>query len=252
MKSLYVLHGANDFAKLPLSVMEDFVKRLPKDNVVVFCYEEELASSNLWKYYNDSITYFPTVDEKIAIQFIDSELSLNEASKNKMVTNCERNYNNILLEADKIKNYAQAMNISEQEAFDNLDSSEQLLYKFPEFHSDQMMNDVLTRNFKNLASWYYLVKNTFWEDFWITLENIMNNYLIAYFIKRDGRYNGSTNAYNLGLNWGRIKIVRELNIPYDTDYLLEAAFRIAKLDEDVKSGRIAHDEVFDYFLCLIY
>ena len=168
-----------------------------------------------------------------------------------MAGNCLKNYNNILLEADKIRNYAQAQNISEQAAYDDLYNKNQLLYEYEEFHSYNLMNDLLKGNINSLSYWYNLVKANFQEEFWIALESIMDDYIIAYLIVQNGRFNGGNKAYDMGLPWFRIKMIRDFAIPYSAEYLLDTAYKISKLDTDIKTGKIEKEKLFDYFMCVI-
>ena len=249
-KRLLVAHGEVEFAKQKAFQIQSFISKLNLDSFIL-CFEQELPSTTLWKEFNDYITYFPVVDDKISLQFVDSELSLNQKSKEELAGNCLKNYNNILLEADKIRNYAQAKGLSEQTAYDDLYNKHQLLYEYEEFHSYNLMNDLLKGNISKLGYWYNLVNANFQEEFWIALESIMDDYLIAYLIVQNGRYNGGNKAYDMGLPWFRIKMIRDFAIPYDANYLLEAAFKVSKLDNDIKTGKLEKEKLFDYFICNI-
>lgn len=249
-KRLCIAHGEVEFARQKAFNIQTFISKLNYDTFIL-CYEQELPNSTLWKEFNDYITYFPVVDDKISLQFVDSELSLNQKSKEELAGNCLKNYNNILLEADKIRNYAQAQNISEQAAYDDLYNKGQLLYEYEEFHSYNLMNDLLKGNINSLSYWYNLVKANFQEEFWIALESIMDDYLIAYLVVQNGRYNGGNKAYDMGLPWFRIKMIRDFAIPYSAEYLLDTAYKISKLDADIKTGKIEKEKLFDYFMCCI-
>ena len=113
------------------------------------------------------------------------------------------------------------------------------------------MNDLLKGNINSLSYWYNLVKANFQEEFWIALESIMDDYLIAYLVVQNGRYNGGNKAYDMGLPWFRIKMIRDFAIPYSAEYLLDTAYKISKLDADIKTGKIEKEKLFDYFMCCI-
>ena len=69
------------------------------------------------------------------------------------------------------------------------------------------------------------------DKFWIMLNSIFTDYLIAYCIQSEGnKYKGSSKAYNLGLPWGRTKEIRDFVMPYDSEYLFETAMKVADLD----------------------
>lgn len=249
-KVLYVAPNDIDFAKLKVKNINNLITNLTND-CIILDYEEELPTTTLFKEFSDNITYFPEVENNIAYQFVDSELKLNMESKEELARNCCNNYSKILLESDKIRCYASEKGISHQAAYDDLYAQNQLLYEYPEFHSYELMNDVLKGNFQMLSFWYNLVKANFLEQFWIALESIFNDYIIAYFIVKYGKYRGSTLAYEYKFNWGRIKIVRDFIIPYKAEDLLYLANQVAKLDKLVKNGKINKEDLFDYFLCII-
>lgn len=200
-KYLYIAHGDIEFAKSKKGFIETFINKMGRDSIILV-YEEGLENSTLFKEFGDYITYFPCVENNIAYQFVDSEISLSADSKKELARNCKNNYNNILLEADKIRNYAESKHISQQVAYDDLASKGQLLYEYPTFHSDQLMDDLLKGNFASLDYWYKLIKNNFLDEFWITLENIFNNYLIAYLVKKYGKYQGGNLAYDYRITLG--------------------------------------------------
>lgn len=249
-KELYVVHGDIDFAKKKKDVLQEFIRKL-KLETVIMCFEEEQPNTTLFKEFSDYITYFPVVEEHIALQFVDSEINLDQDSKEYLASNCNNNYNNIRMEANKIKNYAESKGISHQLAFDELNIQQQLLYNPPEFHSDSMMNDVLKGNYKGLAYWYQLAYTTFLEEFWITTESMMEDLIIAYLLVKDGRLNGSNKAWDLKLRWNRVKTIRDFVIPYKPEELLYMIYQVAELDMKVKLGKIEKEKVLDYFMCLV-
>ena len=250
IKNLYIAHGDVEFAKAKKLIIEDFLRKL-KDDTVILCFDEELPTSTLFKEFDEYITLFPCVQDKIAEQFIDMEVSLTEKSKEEMCFNCGNNYGNILLEADKIRNYAQAKGISQQEAYNVLEMHNQLLVKYETFHSYQLMDDILKGNKVNFAAWYEIIKHNFLEEFWIAMESIMNDFQIAYLIKKFGRIDGSNRAYGYGLNWGRVKAIRDYVIAYEENDLIEKAYEVSKLDAKIKFGVIEKEKLLDYFFCLI-
>lgn len=226
--------------------LQDFI-----GNTAIFVYEQPLLESNLFNEYSDCVTYFPVVSDNIALEFIDSEVKLSLSSKEELAANCQNNYNNILLETDKIRQYALGKHISEQSAYDELNMSGQLLYAPEKYKSNEFMNDVLRGNYNTMGYWFKLINTYYKDEFWMSLGFIFNDYLIAYLIVKYGRYNGSNKAYDFGLPWNRTKEIRELIIPYEPEYLLQSAYKVSKLDSDIKKGNIAIEDLFDHFMCTI-
>ena len=247
---LYVVYGDEDFIKQSNININRIIGLLKRD-CLILTFDKEYPSSNLFKNFSKYITYFPIVEDNIALEFVDSELSLSLSSKTELAKNCKNDYSKICIESDKIRNYAQGKHITEQLAFDELTTQDQLLYEYPEYNPDDLMNDILQGKFKDLSYWYKILKELHPDQFWITLSSIFNNYIIAYLIVRYGKYDGSRVAYDCGLPWYRIKQIRELDIKYNADYLLDTAIGVAELDNKVKIGSISVEDLFEYFLTMV-
>lgn len=245
--TLYVVHGDIQFPKQNKSQIQTFINRLD-DCTVILDLEEPIPNSTLFKEFSQYITYFPNVQKNVALEFIDSELKLSQESKEEMAYNCNNNYNNILLEADKIKNYANIKQLSEQNSYDALESMGQLLYEYPEFDCNMFMNYILSNNYSNIDLWIKLIKEKYIDKFYISLTSMFNDFLIAYLIKKYGKWDGSSRAYNYGLAWGRAKVIRDIFLIQDASYYLDCAYRISEIDVKIKSGKLLREDVIDEFL----
>ena len=250
IKRLIVVYNDTNFAKSSHRVIETFIRRL-QDYCVILVYEQELPNTTLFKEFSHYITYFPVVQDNIAIEFVESELNLLPNNKEVMIKDCSNNYNNILLESNKIKNYAQAKGMTQQNSYEILETSGQLLMEYDEFNSSLFMNDILTGAFENLTYWIGVIKSKYTDKFYFSLTSMFFDYLIAYLIQRYGKWDGSSRAYNYGLSWGRAKTIREFNIPYTADNLLDTAYRVSEIDIKVKSGELLREDVIDYFITLV-
>ena len=244
--NLYIIYGDEEFANLKEDVIGGFIKNLV-DHTCIMVYEEPLLSSTLFKHFPEYITNFPIVESKIAEEFVSAELPLSKTATQDMAFNCGNNYNNILLEADKIKNYAQTTGLSLQNAYESLDSKSQLLEQYEQFNSNEFMRDVLTGSYKDMEYWSVIVAQDP-DKFYYSLTFMFNDFIIAGIIKYYGRYDGSSLAYKYNFNWGRVLEIRDLTINLTAEYLFESAKRVAKVDSLVKSGKLLRQDVFDYFI----
>jgi len=118
--TLYIVYNDIEFAKDTTQHIDNFFTKIGKDKIVIFDYEELPENTTLFKEYQDLITNFPNVKDNIALEFVDSEVTLNQSSKEELAFNCNNNYNSILLETDKIKSYKLASSLSEQKSFEEL------------------------------------------------------------------------------------------------------------------------------------
>ena len=219
-------------------------------DTVILVYEEELPNTTLFKQFEDSITHFPTVSDNIAQEFIDSEINISLSSKQELAFNCNNNYNSILLECDKIKNYAQGRGVSEQNSYESLKNKNQLLVQQPMFESSDFMNCVLTHNYLALETQIKIAMEDT-ERFCYSLPFMFNDFLIAGLLKKYGRIDGGSRAYGYGLNWGRAKVLRDMEIVDTADYLFESAYQVSLMDYKLKTGGLTRDSAVDYFICTI-
>ena len=248
-KSLVVIYDDENFANQPSAEIKKFIDNL-RDYTCIFEYETALEKSNLFKDFSDYITYFPVVQDNVAQEFVDSELKLADNDERILAYNCNNNYNNILLESDKIKEYASAKSVSEQNAFEVLSIKNQLIERVDTFNVSDFMNDILLNKTQNFAYWYVVVKNDT-DKFFGSLISMFNDFLIAGLIKKYGKFDGSSAAYKCRLSWNRAKILREFYIPYDYKYLFYCAYKIACIDTEVKKGHIEKDKLIDYFFSTV-
>ena len=244
---LALVYNDMDFAKKNKQYITTFIQRL-RDYTLILVYEEALPTSTLFKEFSEYITYFPTVQTNIAKEFVDSEISLLNEEKEDLVYDCKNNYNNILLESDKIRNYAQSLNMSVENAFVSLTQKRQLLRELEPFNCNIFMNNILTGNYTQLAYWINIVKKQDIDKFYMSLGSIFSDYLIAYLIKKYGKWDGSNRAYQYKLPWGRAKVIRELDTP---DILLDNAYRVADMDFKVKTGQLSRENCIDYFISIV-
>lgn len=249
-KNLYVVLNDMNFSTWNKNKIQTFIDRL-QDDILIVCYEQELPNTDLFKEFGPYITYFPRVKTNIATQFIDSEVNLSLTSKEDLAYNCECDYGTILLECDKIKNYAQDKNVSHQEAYESLMLQNQLIIKIPEYDVESFMNDILCKDLDSISYWYSCIVPKYTQEFWMSLSYIFTNLLIAYLVKHYGKYDGSSKAYSFLLPWNRTKTIRELNIAYTSQQLLDMAYKVCEIDSMVKQGKLQIDDVFNYFICYI-
>lgn len=253
VKKLIIVYNDLDFMNQADTTIQAFINNLIDDNICIFIYDTaDFTKSILFKSFNQYITEFQAVQDNIAVEFVDSELNLLDAEKEKLAFNCNNLYNNILLEADKIKVYANALKLSHQSAYEALDLQNQLLVRQEDFSEQQFMDAILTGQYTKLAYWYYVVKNNTDEGvFFRYLGMMFNDFIIAGLIAQHGKYDGGQRAYNYKLSWGRIKILREMEFSFDPEYYYGGACEIAKLDVLVKQGKVGMKDLIDYFLVMV-
>lgn len=251
LKQLILVFNDEDFAKQPESEVTKLLMKLNGEFTCIFIYDtDNFEKTALFKNFEQYVTNFQSVQDNIAKEFIESELDgLNNTSEEDMAFNCSNLYSNILLEADKIKEYQDYMGISQQSAYDALSVKNQLLSRDKEFSCNSFMDCVLQGDYINMAYWCDILMSSDNPDIFMKYLTFMfNDFLIAGLISANGYYDGSTRAYNYGLPWGRTKEIRDLKLKFDNEYYYTGAYKICEIDKLVKSGKLSRDKILDYFL----
>lgn len=255
IKKLIIINDDMEFAKLKAENINKFIRNIKEDFTCIFIYDDEgFEKSSLYKNASQYITNFQVVESKIAIEFVNSELSLLNKSAEELANNCNNNYSNILLESDKIRNYANAKNISEQSAYEALRDKKQLITKQEDFKYAEFTNNLITGNFHGLIhSCKVLQSNGLEADrFFNCLPYMFNDLLIAGICCKYGKYEGSKIIYNqYNLSWGRTKEIREMEFKYSPEDYFETAYFISDLDIKVRKNEITREDALDYFFSYV-
>ena len=249
-KTLFIIYECKDFCDLSTDKIKHFMRKIG-DDCVIFDFEVAYEKSNLFKDFSDYITYFPLVNEKIGQEFVKSEVIVSQKSTEDIAYNCYNDYNEIVLETDKIKSLANEKQINSQQAYEILLCNKQLNLRVAEYDNDLIVNDLLTYNFKQFSYWEDLLNKSYTQEFWYNLIRTTNDYLIAYYLKQYGKWDGGKKAYEYGLSWSRIKVIRELRLPYDSKTYLYFAYELSEIDYKVKTGVIKPEDVYNYFVYTI-
>jgi len=102
-KKLYVILDDSD-----ILIHEEVWKDIQSNgNVIIFKYNNLDKRNKFYKQFENRIVEFNKLSDEVLTKYIQKELPLNDISCKKLINICNSNYNQILLEIDKIKNYTQ-------------------------------------------------------------------------------------------------------------------------------------------------
>lgn len=253
VKRLALVFNDMDFLNQKPEDVQNFIDRINADYTCIFIYDDtgNLTKTPVFKNFEQYITEFQSVQLNIAKEFIESELDdITETDEEEMAYNCDNLYNNILLEADKIRQYQDSAQISQQGAYEALKLKNQLLHKDKVFSCEEFMNSVLSGQYTNIAQWCEILNNDINQgSIFKYLQSMFDDFQIAGLCAKYGSINGSSRAYQYGLFWGRAKCIRELDLshhPYE--YYFDCAYKISQMDSLVKSGKLEMTKTLNYFL----
>ena len=143
---LYVIIDDIEFTKAELIWNElDYMK---SSNIVIFKYNNMDKRNKFYKHYENKIVEFNKLSDDVLTHYIKKEIALNDSNCKELINMCNSNYNQILLEIDKIKNY--------NNAFDNDDYLFTELDNKGAFHKEisditfEFIDKVLKRKIKSI------------------------------------------------------------------------------------------------------
>lgn len=247
VKKLFVVIDDMDFLELSSDELQQFKNSLDDDNTIIFVYNNDITNEDILNIFADNITKFPAVTADIAMEFVEDIVKISEKQRKDLAYECNNLYGNILYETDKVHTYSQAKDISEEQSYESLKASNQLVDRLMSFEADIFIEDYLTSNRKNYYLWFKIIENDI-DGFCWSLNSMYRDILTASLIKQYGKWDGSTKAYNYGFYWGRIKIIRDLDIKYTTDFLYQKAHELACIDSDIKNGILNKGDILSTFM----
>lgn len=264
-KTLYVVPHDLDFLKATGKEIDELIRKIQAgDNGVIWVYSVDKNKEGqcglpktFLTHFDKFITEFDEVEEDIFKELIEHDINLLPKNVKILCKNCKRNYGMALMEIDKIKNYAEKEQVSNDIAFEDLYNNKMLNIEKDKFDCTYFMNCLLVGDWDGISKCLKCLYDSDFKDSWYHLEEIVQDLKIAYCIKKYGYYEGSSIAYNSRrLFWGRIKEIRDLGgkdkhgrpivaIMWDCETIQRLILNLSRYDSLVKTGAISEKEVIE-------
>ena len=256
IKTAYFVYNDTEFLKQKEKVYERLLK-LCKDKVVILVFEEIPEKGPFRNVLDDYITIFNKVSDDIAVKYVTREYPIKDRLlAEKIAFNCYNSYNNIVEEMNKYKWF------KKQEQYDAEVNQETysdhaidamtyacLFFDRKEKPTPKQFADAfLQRNSTQLIEYLKLLKD---ENILGYLPELYNTIVLSLYLKLYGKYDGGTRAYNAGEYWGRVKEIRNFNISYTKNDLLDIRYLLYQLDLDVRSGKMKAELAWDWLIGVI-
>lgn len=100
----YVIRDDNDFVKNETAWQK--VEQSLEDNMLILELTNVDKRGKFYKYYKDKIVVFEKLSDDVLVKYIQREIELSNKTCKRLIDVCESDYGRILLEIDKIKQYA--------------------------------------------------------------------------------------------------------------------------------------------------
>lgn len=248
IKTAYIVYNDMEFLKQREKVYQRLLK-LVKDKVVILVYDEIPEKGVFNQILEEYITVFNKVTTDIAIKYVmkESKNKINERFAEVVAFNCNNSYNNIVEEMNKFK----WLNEEDQNNIDAMDA-----IRYASIFIDRKViptprefaNAFIKTDISLLSNYIKILKE---QNILGYLPELYNTIVLVLYLKIYGKWDGGSVAYNAGEYWGRIKELRDYNIRYSKDDLLDIRYLVNKLDLDIRSGIIKAEHAWDYLIGVI-
>lgn len=245
-KYTYVVYNDLDFLKQKETTMERLIK-LSKKKSIVLVYDELPEKGAFKKVFEDYITMFNYVTDDIAVKYVNKanhRIGIDMAKE--IAFNCYNSYNSIVEEMNKYNHYIE----NNDDAIDAIRYVSLFIPRKEIPTPKQFATAFITFNVNYVAEYYKILKENECNIL-SYLPELYNTVVICTYFKIYGKYDGSSKAYNAGEYWGRIKELRELNIPYNKGDLLDIRYMIDQLDKDIRSGKMPAQYAWEWLIGVI-
>ncbi|MGM9543531.1 MAG: hypothetical protein ACI3T9_00975 [Romboutsia timonensis] len=244
-KTVYLVYNDEEYLKQKEKVYERLLS-LANNNVVILVYDEIPEKSLFNKFFNDYITVFNRVADDVAIKYVNKECPkiIDRLFAEKIAFNCNNLYGSIIEEVNKYKYLTE----NNDDAIDALTYStiffDKIIIPTPREFADMF----ITLNRNEIAKNFKILKD---QNILGYLPELYNTVSLALYFKLYGKWDGGSIAYNAGEYWGRVKQLREYNIPYTKNDLLDIRYLLNKLDIDIRKGTMPAVFAWDYLIGVI-
>ena len=221
------------------------VKGVQGNNIIILVLTTVDKRSKFYKRFQDSIVEFEHLPDSVLTKYIKKEIPLNDKNCKRLIDICESDYSRILLEVDKIKQYAKGF--SGNYGFDNffqmlVDNG--TIYQPPKDAIFDFVDSVLkgksAKSFELLRNCYGVGESPI-----VLLSVLYNN------VKQVLQVQSCTSkdiAKTTGLSAWQVKCAKEKCGYYSIGDLVYFLKLIRRVEKGIKTGEIEECMAVDYVL----
>lgn len=232
---------------LDKQVYWNILEKLPRDKIIIFIFTNLKKSSLFYKRFEEIIVNFDRLTIDQLSKYCQKEIGVNKNNADILANICQKDYNRLLLECDKISRYSK---------INNLDSNLAFKYCLDNGIVYQDANDVLfplidaiCKNNKNLAFdllFEYKKVDETPLGFLTLLYNNLRQILMV-----QGLGDNVDVANRTGLTGYQVKLAFEKMGRYSIKHLVNSLKIICDIDKAIKNGEIDSERAGELALCMI-
>lgn len=238
---IYVARDDKEF--INSEKLQKSIQKALGNNIFILLLTSVDKRVKFYKQYKDSIVEFESFTSKILTKYIQKEISLSDKCCQTLIDICENDYGRILLEVDKIKQYAKAGNHSNMNGvFAHLVDSG-TIYRPAK---DAIFDFVEAAMCRSLKCWDLLYQSyAVGEANMVLLSVLYNN------IKQTLQVQSCTSkdiSKSTGLTGWQIQCAKKHLNKYSNGELVAGMKLLQKIESGIKTGKIEDDISIQYFL----
>lgn len=216
------------------------------DDYFILIYSSMDRRSKFYKQNQERLCEFEKLSSSILAGYIDKLLpGMTTAEKEQLAQVCECSYSRILLEADKIKHYAQTNGCQNGIALKSL-LSQGVIYQPVGDITFNFTDAILTRNKRDTAK-YLLQAKAIGESEILTLSVLYNGFKQILMVQGLGK-DQSEPCKRTGLTPWQVKMAKEKQGHYSIAELVNALKVIRFVEKGIKTGAIDADVAVEYVI----
>lgn len=232
-KHFYVIRDDTDFTK-----QEKAYTTIAKDignNVIVLLYEKLDSRLKFGKYFKDATVNYEPLDTNVLVKYIQKACpGLTSEQSKYIVEVCEHRYDECMLEADKVNQYADATDTTTEKAFEKL-VTDGSIYQPEDVSVFQFVEAVLSLNVDTAFDMERTLRENGTPSITMlgTLYNSMKAVMLIQCCDK-----GENISEVTGLDKGAIYYNKKYVGKFDTEFLVWCVQEVQRLVSGVKNGQI--------------
>lgn len=250
---VFVVRDDKEFIKADKEWAKVFKAAENSTDYLILVYSTMDRRSKFYKQNQEKLCEFEKLSSSVLAGYIDKLLpGMTNAQKERFAEVCECNYSRILLEADKIKHFAQTMdsrtpgyNISYGDCFEKL-LHLGVIYQPIGDITFSFTDAILTRNYKDTAKYLAQAKAS-GESEILTLSVLYNSFKQILMVQGLGK-DQSEPCKRTGLTAWQVKMAKEKQGHYSIAELINSLKVIRFVEKGIKTGAIDSDIAVEYVI----
>ena len=239
--NMYVIRDDKEFPK-----NEKFYKEVPDNignNVIILLYEKLDKRLAFGKYFKDSTVVFEKLAPNVLESYIKKSCKLSNENASRLSNEIFGSYDLAMNEVDKVNQYAQSMKVSEDESLEAL-FEQGVIYQPEESNVFNFSDAVCSRDARESIRIAKILADNNVSAINI-LGTLYNSFKTIMLIQS---YSGKNVCEVTGLDNRQVYFNKKYVGIYNMQELVEGVKLIAKVIDDIKSGRIEEKYATSYII----